>query len=81
MAPKIWGGGGVTILRPIRIYLYTICMLNVKKKKNRAIMPLIAHLSPYPNEINSTFFVPIVPSCDPQGWASVDPRGIIWKKT
>ena len=28
--------------------------------------------------INFTFFVPIVPTCDPRGGVSFDPRGIIW---
>ena len=30
--------------------------------------PWIAHLSHFPTKMNSTFFVTIVPTCDPPGW-------------
>ena len=42
--------------------------------------PWITHRSHFPHKMNSTFFVTIVPTCDPRGGASFDPRGIIWVK-
>ena len=44
--------------------------------------PWIAHLSHFPHKMKSSFFVPIVPTCDthppPRGGAGFDPQDIIW---
>ena len=40
--------------------------------------PWIAHLINFPHKMDSTFSITVVPTCDPPGGASFDPRGIIW---
>ena len=37
--------------------------------------PLIALLSHFTHKMNSTFFLPIVPTCDPLGWDQFWPQG------
>ena len=36
---------------------------------------IIAHLSHFLHKMNSTFFVPIVSTCDPRGWGQFLPQG------